>query len=111
MIYKIIDTEAWRQAKTAGFFAGAAIDLQDGYMHFSTAAQVAETASMHFAGREGLLLLYVDETLFGPELKWELSRGGALFPHLYAPLAVASVQRVEELLWNGTSHDFPADMP
>src|SRR5690606_32720760 len=88
MIYKLLSVEEWRTAKTAGVFRGSAVDLADGYVHFSTAEQVVETAARHFAGRLGLVLLTVDPQLLGDELRWELSRGGALFPHLYADLPV-----------------------
>ncbi|MBX3526729.1 MAG: DUF952 domain-containing protein [Rhodoblastus sp.] len=86
VIYKIVSTDAWRAAEAAGVFAGAPVDLADGFIHFSTAAQVAETAAKHFAGQTDLLLVAVDGAVLGDALKWEPSRGGALFPHLYAPL-------------------------
>ena len=85
-IYKILPLSLWTEAQRAGVFRGAAIDLTDGYIHFSTAAQLAETAAKHFAGREGLLLIAVDTERLGPALRYEPSRGGALFPHLYAAL-------------------------
>jgi uncharacterized protein (DUF952 family) len=90
-IYKICPAALWRQAQEAGVFAGAPVDLADGFIHFSTAAQVAETAARHFAGQGDLLLLTVDGQALGPALRWEASRGGALFPHLYAPLPLAAV--------------------
>ncbi len=90
-IYKIVPRELWQEARAAGLFKGASIDLKDGYIHFSTAAQAIETARLHFAGQADLLLVAVDATLFGEALKWEASRGGDLFPHLYAPLPMTAV--------------------
>jgi uncharacterized protein (DUF952 family) len=89
--YKIIDAAEWRAAVAEGRYDGAPVDLADGYIHMSAEAQLAETARRHFAGRDNLLLLTVDLTRFGDELIWEPSRGGDLFPHLYAPLPVAAV--------------------
>ena len=86
VIYKIVSTDAWRAAEAAGVFVGAPVDLADGFIHFSTAAQVAETAAKHFAGQTDLLLVAADGAVLGDALTWEPSRGGALFPHLYAPL-------------------------
>ena len=108
-IYKIVPADLWRDAERARRFNGAPIDLQDGFIHFSTAAQVRETAAKHFAGQRDLLLVSVDATVLGDELKWEPSRGGALFPHLYAPLDLALVTRVEPLpLAEDGTHRFPA---
>lgn len=89
--YKIVDAAEWRAAVAEGRYEGAAVDLADGYIHMSAEAQLAETARRHFAGRSDLLLLTVDLSQFGDDLVWEPSRGGALFPHLYAPLPVAAV--------------------
>ena len=86
IIYKICHAAEWREAEDRGIFEGAPIDLADGYIHFSTAGQVVETAAKHFAGQGDLLLVAVDAAALGAALKWEVSRGGALFPHLYAPL-------------------------
>jgi uncharacterized protein (DUF952 family) len=86
LIYKIVPESLWRAACRTGSFNGAAVDIQDGFIHFSTAAQVRETAQRHFAGQSDLLLVSFDAGAFGANLKWEPSRGGALFPHLYAPL-------------------------
>ena len=82
-LYKICPAALWREAERAGAFRGSAVDLRDGFIHFSTAAQVAETAAKHFAGQSDLLLIGVDSAPLGAALKWEPSRGGALFPHLY----------------------------
>jgi uncharacterized protein (DUF952 family) len=97
LIYKICPEPLWRDAERAGVFTGAAIDLADGYIHFSTAAQVAETAARHFAGQRGLVLVAVDAEALGDALRYEPSRGGDLFPHLYAPLSLDAVRRVEPL--------------
>ena len=85
-IYKIVTAEQWRAALAAGVFAGAPVDLADGFIHFSTAAQVQETARRHFAGQPDLLLVAFDAKALGPALRFEPSRGGDLFPHLHAPL-------------------------
>jgi uncharacterized protein (DUF952 family) len=86
LIYKICPAPLWCAAEAEGRFDGAPVDLADGYIHFSTAAQLTETAAKHFAGQDGLLIVAVDEERLGPALRYEPSRGGALFPHLYAPL-------------------------
>lgn len=90
-IYKIVPRELWQEARSASLFKGAPVDLKDGYIHFSTAVQAVETARLHFAGQADLLLVAVDATLFGEALKWEASRGGDLFPHLYADLPLDAV--------------------
>ena len=108
VIYKICPTPLWREAERSGVFAGAPVDTADGFIHFSTAAQVAETAAKHFAGARDLLLVRVSAEKLGDRLKWEVSRGGALFPHLYGPLRLAEVHRVESLpLGNDGRHVFP----
>lgn len=108
-IYKVCPEPLWRQAEKSGRFKGAPVDLQDGYIHFSAAAQLAETLRRHFAGQTGLLLIEVDAARLGDRLKWELSRGGALFPHLYADLDVAAVAQVESLMLDADGqHLLPA---
>ena len=91
-VYKILTARDWAAAKRAGRFEGAAIDLTDGYIHLSTAAQASETARLHFAGQADLVLLRIDAAALGAALKWEPSRGGQLFPHLYGPLDCALVE-------------------
>jgi uncharacterized protein (DUF952 family) len=91
IVYKIAHTDAWAAAQTEGRFEGSPVDLSDGYIHFSTAAQVQETVRRHYAGRDGLLLVAVDAVRLGEALRWEPSRGGDLFPHLYAPLPMDAV--------------------
>ena len=108
MIYKICSRELWDNAVKEGRFAGAPIDLQDGFIHFSTAKQVKETAAKHFAGQDDLLLIEFDESEFGDDLKWEVSRGGDLFPHLYAELPPDAAKLVNPLpLSNSGEHLFP----
>lgn len=92
LIYKIATRDQWQQAEKIDQFDGAPVDLADGYIHFSTAGQVAETAARHFAGQDDLLLVAVRTGDLGEELRYEPSRGGALFPHLYAPLKLSAVE-------------------
>ncbi len=107
LIYKIVTAPEWRAATTTGVFHGAAIDLHDGFIHFSTAEQARETAAKHFAGQDDLLLVAVDPARLADALKWEVSRGGALFPHLYAPLSFDDVTHVAPLpLAADGAHDF-----
>lgn len=106
LIYKIIAAPEWRAAEAAGVFKGAAIDLTDGYIHFSTAKQAVETAVKHFAGQSDLLLVAIDSERLGAALKWEVSRAGALFPHLYAPLSLDAVTGVAPLPLREGRHDF-----
>jgi uncharacterized protein (DUF952 family) len=111
-IYKICPEALWRVAEQAGRFDGAPVDLADGFIHFSTAEQLRETAARHFAGEGGLLLIAVDAEALGAALRWEPSRGGALFPHLYGPLALSAVLSVETLrLDKDGRHAFPAAIP
>lgn len=91
LIYKILSRAEWDAAKTSGRFQGSAVDLQDGYIHLSAADQAQETAAKYFAGLTGLVLLGVEAEGLGADLKWEASRGGALFPHLYRPLLASEV--------------------
>ena len=108
VIYKIIDRQQWDAAVKAGVFEGAAIDLQDGYIHFSSADQSVETAAKHFAQQSDLLLVAVDTKTLGDALKWEPSRGGALFPHLYGNLDPSNVVSVTPLpLGDDGLHVFP----
>jgi len=96
-IYKICEHEMWTQAERDGGFGGSAVDHADGYIHFSTATQVAATAGKHFAGMTGLVIVAVDADALGPALKWEPSRGGALFPHLYAAMPLTAVRWVKPI--------------
>ena len=107
-IYKICDASLWNTAVEAGEFKGAEIDLIDGYIHFSTAEQMRETAAKHFIGREGLVIVAVDADALGEEIKWEPSRGGALFPHLYRTLKTNEAVWSEPLPLVDGEHVFPA---
>jgi uncharacterized protein (DUF952 family) len=107
LIFKIISKAAWAKAVEDGVFLGAAIDLADGYIHFSTAIQAEETAKRHFAGQDNLLLVAFDSAQWGENLKWEPSRGGALFPHLYDSLDPKSALWAKPLPWTGDHHEFP----
>lgn len=95
-IYKILSRAEWTQAKAAGRFEGSAVDRADGFIHFSTAAQAGETARRHFAGQADLVVLAIEGDDLGPALRWEPSRGGDLFPHLYGVLDAAHVRAVSE---------------
>jgi uncharacterized protein (DUF952 family) len=108
LIYKICSRELWQAAEQAGRFEGASIDLADGFIHFSTAEQARETAAKHFAGQADLVLVAVEEDRLGAALKYEVSRGGALFPHLYAPLDLAAVAWAKPLPFGPSGrHEFP----
>jgi len=110
VVYKIVPAELWRASEAAGQFAGSAVDLRDGFIHFSTADQVSETASKHFAGTHGLLLVAVSTV--GLDVRWEPSRGGDLFPHLYRPLPLDAVISIRPLpLGDDGRHQFPDLLP
>lgn len=111
-IYKIVARSVWEDARAAGVFHGAAIDLKDGYIHFSTPETVRETAARHFRDADDLLLVAFDPASLGPALKWEPARGGALFPHLYAPLDPALARSAVPLPRCGDgAHVFPEGVP
>lgn len=108
IVYKILSRPVWTAACAAGVFCGAPVDRADGYIHLSTAAQVRETAAKHFAGLADLLLVGFPSEALGAELKWEPSRGGALFPHLYGSLDPALAVEVHDLpLGADGRHRFP----
>jgi uncharacterized protein (DUF952 family) len=96
LIYKILPRADWEAAVAAGRFDGSPVDLKDGYIHFSTAAQAQETAARHFRGQAGLVVAGFAAEALGPALRWEPSRGGQLFPHLYGPLDPALAEAVIE---------------
>src|ERR1043166_405663 len=107
-IYKICDTAPWQAAERTGEFAGAPVDLADGYIHFSAADQVRETAAKHFAGQGDLVLVAIDADALGAALKWEPSRGAALFPHLHGILPLRAVRWTKPLpLGPNGRHVFP----
>ena len=89
--YKIIDAAEWREAVAEGAYSGSSVDVADGFIHLSSAAQLDETARKHYAGRENLMLLTIDLTALADTVVWEPSRGGALFPHIYGDLPVKAV--------------------
>ena len=107
LVYKIFCRSEWDDLVAAGRTVGAPIDITDGYIHLSTPAQVAETASKHFAGQRDLVLVAVDTEALGSEVKWETSRGGALFPHLYRPMVMADVVWDKSLPLGAAGHIFP----
>lgn len=90
--YKLVDRREWDAARATGAYEGSAVDRSDGYIHMSTTAQLAETARRHYAGRDGLMLVEVSTEPLGEPLRWEASRGGELFPHLYGPLPLSAVR-------------------
>ena len=106
-VYKICPAQEWAQAQQQRSYSGSPLDRKDGFIHFSTAAQAAETAAKHFSGQSGLLLVGVEEKSLGDALVYEISRGGALFPHLYGPLATALAHFARPLpLRADGAHDF-----
>jgi uncharacterized protein (DUF952 family) len=107
LIYKILRAGEWAELQAAGETAGAPVDLADGFVHFSTAEQVRETAAKHFAAEDGLVLLALRADTLGPALRWEPSRGGALFPHLYGPLRLADMAWHAPLPLRDGAHVFP----
>jgi len=109
-IYKILRAQEWVDLLEKGATDGAPVDKADGFIHFSTAEQVAETAARHFAGAEGLILAAFEADDLGDALKWEASRGGALFPHLYGPLRHADVLWHVPLPLDKGAHVFPAEL-
>jgi len=110
-IYKIVPDRLWRDAAARGGFVGSPIDIADGFIHFSTASQVRDTAAKHFAGITELVIVAVSVADLGTPLRWEPSRGGDLFPHLYAELPITAVRWVEPLPLDAAGrHVFPASI-
>ena len=110
LIFKILRTDEWQTLRSEGETTGAPIDVADGYIHISTAQQVAETVSKHFAGEDGLFLVALETDALGEALEWEVSRGDALFPHLYRKLAMADVVWAQPLPLVDGVHEFPAGL-
>jgi uncharacterized protein (DUF952 family) len=107
-IYKISPASAWREAERRGVFRGSSDDMRDGFIHFSTASQVAETVRKHFAGQTGLILIAVDADALGDALRWEPSRNDELFPHLYGELDLGAVTDILDLRARSDGgHDIP----
>jgi uncharacterized protein (DUF952 family) len=111
-IYKICPASAWREAERQGVYRGSADDARDGYIHFSTAAQVPETARKFFSGQPGLFLVEVDADALGAALRWERARNDELFPHLYGELDLGAVRGVQDLVARADgSHAIPELKP
>ena len=110
LIFKILRADEWQHLLDNGETDGAPIDVADGYVHFSTAEQVRETAAKHFAGEDDLMLLAVETATLGDALKWEVSRGGAEFPHLYRKLMLDDVIWEDILPLVDGVHQFPEDV-
>jgi uncharacterized protein (DUF952 family) len=111
LLYKIMSKQEWETAQAHGIYEGSEVDLKDGFIHLSAAHQVRATAQKHFANRTDLLLVSVLEKNLGKNLKWEVSRGGDLFPHIYGPLQLSAISEVIPLpLVNGV-HQFPEGLP
>lgn len=113
IVYKLLTLADWQAAAAAKVFSGSGIDVADGFIHLSAADQVGETLSRHFASVAGtLVLLAVDLGLVEGDVKWEPSRGGALFPHVYGTIPLAAVVAAEPLTQDRDgSHRLPADLP
>ena len=111
-IYKITPASAWREAERQGVYRGSSDDLRDGYIHFSTASQVAETARKHYFGQTGLFLVAVDADALGDALRWEPSRNDELFPHLYGELDLGAVTAILDMRARSYGyHDIPELAP
>lgn len=110
LIYKIFRADEWQAYQKAGRTNGAPIDVTDGYIHFSTAEQVVETAAKHFAGADGLMIVAFDSIALGDDLRWEPSRGGALFPHLYRALDASDVIWAKPYPLGPEGHVLPAEV-
>ena len=112
LIYHMCRREEWRAAERTGIYRGSSQDQTDGFIHFSTATQIEGSAAKHRAGQRDLVLLAADPAALGAALKWEASRGGALFPHLYGALPLAAVRWAKELpLGTDGRHVFPVLAP
>lgn len=110
-VFKLLSRSEWLEAEAAGRFRGSAVDLRDGFIHFSTGAQLRETAARHFAGETALVLVAVDTPALGEALRWEPSRGGDLFPHLYGDLDLKAVLYAEDVpRGDDGAHRFPASV-
>jgi uncharacterized protein (DUF952 family) len=111
VLYKIMSRQEWETAQANGHYEGSAVDRRDGFIHLSASHQVRATAQKHFSGQTDLLLVSVAEDVLGPNLKWETSRGGDLFPHIYGTLPLSAISDVVPLpLMNGV-HQFPQGLP
>ena len=111
VLYKIMSRQEWETAQAKGIYEGSGMDQRDGFIHLSAAHQVRATAQKHFSGKADLLLVSVAEGALGPNLKWEVSRGGDLFPHIYGALPLSAVSEVVPLPLVNGGHQFPAGLP
>jgi uncharacterized protein (DUF952 family) len=110
-LYKIMSKQEWETAQAEGIYEGSEVDRRDGFIHLSAAHQVRATARKHFSGKTDLVLISVSEKYLGPSLKWEASRGGDLFPHIYGPMQLDALGEAVPLpLVNGI-HQFPPELP
>ena len=110
LIYKVVTSDQWEAARKSGVFRGAPVDIEDGYIHFSTDQQLRATVAKHFAGQTDLILVAVEAAAIESSLKWEASRGGDLFPHLYDDLHFSAVVWEEDLPLIENEHRFPAQL-
>lgn len=110
LIFKIFRTDEWQNLRAQGKTTGAPIDVADGYIHFSTASQAAETAAKHFAGQDGLFLIAAETDKLDQDLEWEESRGDDLFPHLYREMTMKDVVWAQPLPLEDGLHQFPAGL-
>jgi uncharacterized protein (DUF952 family) len=111
VLYKIMSRQEWETAQAQGIYEGSGVDRRDGFIHLSAAHQVRATAQKHFLGKTDLLLLSVREAALGQSLKWEVSRGNDLFPHIYGPLPISAVSEVIPLPFVNGVHQFPEGLP
>jgi uncharacterized protein (DUF952 family) len=110
-LYKIMPRQQWENAMQSGIYGGSEVDLRDGFIHLSAAHQVRATAMKHFAGQPDLVLLSIAEMELGETLKWEVSRGGSLFPHIYGTLPLTAVTHIAPLPLVDDVHQFPDGFP
>ncbi|NND98599.1 MAG: DUF952 domain-containing protein [Pirellulaceae bacterium] len=109
-LYKVVTRSQWRVAESDGVFRGSEVDIADGFIHLSAADQTIETVAKHFAGQSDLMLIAVDAAALGDTVRWEPSRGGALFPHVYGDLPLTAVRGVQPLpIGDDGRHQFPDD--
>src|SRR5690606_19257644 len=107
-LFKVTTTELWSKAQTSGILPPSPIDVGDGFMHLSAQSQLRETLRLHFAGQDGLMLLEIDQSGLGEALVWEVSRGGALFPHVYGAVPLSAVLSAHTI---SVTSDGQVDLP
>lgn len=111
VLYKIMSRQEWETAQANGLYEGSEVDRRDGFIHLSASHQVRATAQKHFSGKTGLLLVSVAEEALNQKLRWEASRGGDLFPHVYGPLPLSAISEVIPLPLVNGAHQFPKGLP